>query len=320
MPAAARDLYLSALDVNASLEVYSHLSNADKRALKRGTPITLHVRHGSRELALVRLESYAERHEAVRRHTRSMCSGRTHVVLINPAGRYANVVTLNGVFQDEDDLDSLMTDFDGAFDDVATCVAYGDMLETMLGHTLGSGWVVLETYPCRDVGRFFAPDTTFAVELRMYHHPVLDDDAVRLPGGEVMGHRFKGPVLVVPVIVCQSNKDLPAVGSVFDFRDPQSKALDCYQHVASAFLDVLNLKTVIWLQPPPRGAATKAFRCMACGNEHDERGKTCRACSGCGLARYCSRRCSTADWKRHKVFCRHPGASFVISTRGGRRL
>ena len=35
-----------------------------------------------------------------------------------------------------------------------------------------------------------------------------------------------------------------------------------------------------------------------------EAGVLCKNCTGCGVARYCSRECQVGHWKEHKATCR----------------
>ena len=49
--------------------------------------------------------------------------------------------------------------------------------------------------------------------------------------------------------------------------------------------------------PPEKKKKTKA--CWACGKA----GVETKKCSGCEVARYCSRECSKRDWKEHRKTC-----------------
>ncbi|KOS46579.1 hypothetical protein ACN38_g2487 [Penicillium nordicum] len=47
--------------------------------------------------------------------------------------------------------------------------------------------------------------------------------------------------------------------------------------------------------------------CQVCGKDEEAKGSALRNCSRCHKAKYCSRDCQKADWKKHKKVCKAGG-------------
>lgn len=298
----AQDIHLSAL--GSHTDIYSNLSEKQSALLRRNTSINVHLMMGKKEVGVVRLPSDKERIHILMEYASRMMFKEVTVVVINPYKKSMAHLMFEDVFPNIADEEDIVFSFDTAIEELS-CVLDQGMLAHMLDTDLEMCFDVLSTHPCTDTSPFFDPDLSFAVEVRLYRYDL--DDNVRLPGGEVMGHKFKGNAMVLPVLVYRpwtgakdSSEDWE-VAAIFDIKSLKARDMPCFMPVFRDIMDILKMKTVTFISKDACQYTTPkaVWTCLECENP------ATKVCVGCGVARYCSEKCCKIDWRRHKPYCKY---------------